>query len=167
MFRGLDSAAHLYDWLTERGQQYLAICIADVLQLPQEQQLSYLRLLDQWFERTECIIEAAADGLKLRAAIQSSGHRGYALLPVAPMATMELDLLEEIQGWLHVYIESRRSRGKPTFRTPCSKGVGHRDKRCNECAGTGYVLVLGEITPVEQALSEGKSWDSIDKEGIQ
>jgi hypothetical protein len=162
-FRGLDSAAHLYDWLIARGQKNVVVCIADVMRLPINHQLEFIRILAWWDGREvgRAEDELAVNRQKLRQAIQHLGFRGHIVLPVEPLAKMELARLEEIQGWLMLYIESRRSRGKPTFREECC------DKNdCSHCGGTGYVNVLGEITPVERALAEGHDWDYIDKENL-
>lgn len=158
LLRGLDSAAHLYDWLTARGQQRIVVDVVDVLYMTRDDQLLYLELCQMWGLG---FLVDAGDNDTLRRIIKGTGFRGYQLWPVDRLAAFSLDQLGVVQGFLHAYLESRRGRGKHTIKKPCCGKPS-----CKECGGAGYTLVLEETSALERALAEGRSWDDIDKEGL-
>ena len=159
----------LRDFFTKKGQPYLVIHTPDVMQMLQSDQCLYLQALKEvcgWDDHKD---------LELVERIKRSGFRGYVQIPIGILCDkLSMDALISWQGWVSAYQDVRLGKGgiSKVEACDCTKLVGNGrperqpNPKCNKCEGKGKLIILLEVSPLETALAEGKTWGEIDAAGI-
>lgn len=156
MIRGLDTPEHLLAWMTAAGRKNVVLKVADVLDLPQDDQRLLVGLISVASGTTEPA--QRLEGSALRSRIQALGTGGYILIPREEICSLPIDDLAILQQWLAAYREVRLSKGEPSRVEPCAacSGDGRRHgKMCSVCHGEGKMIIFLEISDEESRLSCG------------
>lgn len=152
ILRGLDSPEHLRSWMEAAGRENMVLRVADVLSMEDHD----IELFLDWAEKAkrESLFGSA------RSRVQGMGVNGYILISRDEICSLPMDDLQIVQQWLEVYKDVRAGKGEPSRTEPCTEcgGKGRRcaGSRCQQCMGSGKIIIFLEISDEEIALSRAR-----------
>lgn len=160
LIRGMDTPEHVRRFFLARGQPFIVFRTADILDLGEDDQRLFLDIVAKVFP-------LPAGGETVRTRIQRLGLRGYCRLPIRALCQkLSIEELQVFQAFCYAYRDVRQAKMEPSVWKPCDCKEATR-KTCRYCGGEGRVHVLLEMSAVETALAQGKTWETIDAEEPQ
>lgn len=159
---GMDTSDHVLAFFRAKNHKYLTFKLADVLEMPEDDQLLFL---DVATRVNGAPLHNVPPDASRRWRIQRLGHRGYLTISIDALCSIfSIEELQAVQAVCYSYRDVRQGKFEPSKVVMC--GCEGRRADCPECEGSGKTTVLLEMSDLETALAEGKSWTQIDKEGL-
>lgn len=133
--------------MRDRGQRFMVWRVADLIGMHPERQ-------QDWLALHERITKTPPTGTTPRRKIQYLGPTGYVLWSTEQLEALDMGACADLQDLVFHYEGVRQHKGEPCRSEPCTACKPPHSKHCHQCAGTGRIWVLLEMSDEEIHLAQ-------------